>query len=143
MLTPLPTLTNPKKLQTLSRRTWLVGAYGLVASLPVNHAAQDRSSTAGDETCSWHLCINSKFLPVSVVDLIAKLKNNPAGFSFNYGLVEGEVGQAEKMDQFKREYALQLEQVHFKTWQDAHSAFTKAQVDLIFAPTHLTKMFAA
>ena len=141
MLTPLPTLTTQKQLQTLSRRTLLLSACGLSASFFAIHTTQDPLKNSFGQSVSWRLWVNSRYLPASVDDLIAKLQINPGGFGFNYASVEGEVAQAQKMNEFKRQYALQLEQVQFRTWQEAHKALIRAQVDLIFVPEHLTKMF--
>ena len=149
MLIPMPLrtlkfkLTPEKHLQTPSRRTVLLSAFGLSASLLTANAVQDRFWAGGDDSDSWSLWVNSQFLPARVDDLIAKLQTNPGRFSFNYALVEGEVAQAQKMHQFKRDHALQLEELVFKTWQDAHKALFKAHVDMFFAPKHLNEMFTS
>jgi len=125
-------MTNSNRTMLIStpsmntRRTVLAGFAGL---LTVGVSRQ-----VWVEESRWTLLVNSQVLPLKIESLIKQLQTNPGGFAFNYALVVGQSLQAKQMNRFMSQHGLQLEEITFKNWTQAHHALSKGLVDLMFTP---------
>ena len=124
-----------------SRRVFLKAGTSAACFLSCGLHASAGASAASLESESWSLLVNTQNLPSQLQELIHQIRTNPGQFSFNYAQVKGHSVQANKMQQFRKQHGLQLEEINFKDFASAHKALSKGVVDMVFMPASaITKL---